>query len=133
MTLRQRMSFLRNTDDSTLAQTGSENRMEKDTVASLDFSVHGAQCPRAHFLLTLFIQSPRCRNFRSGTSHAFYACGRLQRKTCLRHSLSNSLSSSRFFFLSFKHSFKHSTSREYAFVSVFLSFPAARKIKFFSN
>lgn len=129
------MSFLRNTRDSTLAQTGSENKMGKDTVASLDFSVHRAQYPRAHFLLT-FIQSPGCRNFRPGTSHAFYACGRVQRKTCLRHSLSNSLSSSRFFFLPFKHSFKHSTSREHAPVSVLLLLPPfapVRKIKFFSN
>lgn len=37
------MLFLRNTRDPTLAQTGSENGMEKDTVASLNFSVHGAR------------------------------------------------------------------------------------------
>lgn len=82
---------------------------------------------RAHFLLTLFIQSLGCRNFRPGTSHASYACDLLQRKTCLRHSLSNFqfISRSRFFFSPFKHS---STSR--VRISVFSSFPFTKKLNF---
>lgn len=104
--------------------------MEKDTDASLNFSVHDAQYPRAHFLLTLFIQSSGCRNFRPGASHASYACGPTATKNLLASSaveFSIQFTVTRFFFLLFKHSF---TSREHISV-LFFFLPG--KIKFFSK